>query len=306
MTQATQTTTTEQFLEKLGMNYSVTKEPAIQRTLDANGQPQYGEVDGQFHLVRSSDSQVVSPKTVSVKYVPTNPRDMISPVAPLIAEGWITPELGHTLSGGSHEVLRFRIDGGNLPEKGKIVGEDWYHFFDLHNFQGGGSFFGTLFCYRVRCSNGAVALVRKSGGFRLRHMGALQANYETAMRTWQEVSDEIRKIGERMTVWNDTKISAQESLKILHDIFEVEDPQNIPTRTANELEFAIREFSNPHRGTTGTSLYDLFNAITATNTHYAARNSRESEAKRLSSMLNPGGSRNRLEARTIELLSVMV
>jgi hypothetical protein len=304
MTQnATLDNTTTKFLDDSGMNYTVTKEPAIQRTTDANGVPQYNEVTGQFHLVRSTDKAVVSPKTVSGKYTPTNPRDMILPVAPLIAEGFVTPEKGHALSGGSHEILRFRIDGGNLPDKGKIVGEDWYHFFDVHNFQGAGAFFGNLYCYRLRCSNGAVSLVKKGGGFRLRHMGALQTKYEDAMRTWTEITEEIRKIGDRMTVWNDTQVSATEAVAILQDIYEVEDPAKIPTRTANELEFAIREFSNPQRGTNGRTLYDIFNAITATNTHYQPRNSRETESKRLSSLLNPNGSRNRLEARTVEILA---
>jgi hypothetical protein len=294
---------TTTFLESCGMNYNVTKEPAIQRTLDAEGQPQFNEVKGQFHLVRSTDAQVISPKTVSSKYVPTCPIDMISPVAPLIAEGWVTPEKGYMLSDGSHEVLQFRIGSDMLPDAGKIVGEDWDHFFQLHNFQGAGSFFGNLFSKRLICSNGAVRIVRKSGGFRLRHMGALQTKYEDAMRTWKEVQEEIRKLGERMTVWNDTKIGYQEAVLMFEDIFEIEDPANIPTRTHNELKFAIAEFSNPARGTRGETLADVYNAITSTNTHYAPANSRETETRRLSSLLNPNGSRNRLEGRAIEVLA---
>lgn len=306
MTQATLDNTTTEFLNRVGMNYTVTKEPAFQRTMGPDGSPQFNQVQGQFHLVRSTDLAVLSPKTVSSKYVPTNPRDMISPVAPLIAEGWITPDDAFSLSDGSHEILRFRIDGGNLPEKGKIVGEEWYHFFDIHNFQGVGAFFGALYCYRLACKNGAVAMVRKGGGFRLRHMGALQTKYEDAMRTWTQITEEIRKIGEKMTVWNETEISAQQAVAMLQTIYEVEDPANIAARTQNELEFAIREFSNPQRGTNGRTLYDVFNAITATNTHYSPRNSRETEAKRMSSLYNPNGSRNRLEARTIEVLESAV
>lgn len=306
MTQnATLDNTTTKFLDDFKMNYAVTKEPAIQRTLDANGEPQYSEVDGQFHLVRSTDQAVVSPKTVSGKYVPTCPIDMISPVAPLIAEGLVTPQNGYMLSEGSHEVLSFRIGSGNLPDAGKVVGEDWDFFFQLHNFQGAGSFFGNLFAKRLVCSNGATRIVKKAGGFRLRHMGALQTKYEDAMRTWKEVHDEIRKFMDRMTVWNGQNVTPQEALALLHEIYEVEDPANIATRTANELEFAIREFSNPQRGTYGRTLYDVYNAITATNTHYAPRNSRETEGRRLSSLLNPNGSRNRLEARTIEILEAV-
>ena len=296
--------TTDAFLTKVGMNYQVSKEPAIQRTLDKEGKPQYNEVEGQFHLVRSTDNAVLSPKTVSGKYTPTNPRDMISTVAPLIAEGWITPDAGHSLSDGSHEILRFRIDGGKLPNKGELlVGEDWYHFFDIHNFQGVGSFFGSIYSFRLRCENGAVALVNKGRGFRLRHTGALQTKYEDAMRTWTAITEEIRKIADRMIVWNDTNVTAQQALAILHEIYEVEDPNNIAARTNNELQAAMVEFSNPKRGTNGRTLYDIYNAITAVNTHWAPRNSREDASKRLSSLLNPNGARHLLEARTVEILS---
>lgn len=300
---STLTTTTDAFLDKSGMNYTVSKEPAIQRTLDATGQPVYSEVEGQFHLVRSTDSAVISPKTVSGKYVPINPRIMIAPVAPLIAEGWVTPHRGYKLSEGSHEVLSFKIDGGMLENEGKIVGEEWDHSFQIHNFQGAGSFFGTLYCIRKICVNGATRVVSKGNGFRLRHTGPIETKYEEAMQTWKEIKEQIRKLSERMTVWNGLAVTATQAVSIFQDIYEVTDPNDISSRTKNELEFAIREFANPQRGTYGRSLYDIYNAITATNTHYAPANSRESEVKRTSSMLNPAGSRNKLEARAVEILS---
>lgn len=295
----TLTTTTTAFLESCGMNYNVLAMPAphpVERDQD---------IKGQFHLVRSTDKAVISPKTVSAKYVPTCPIDMIAPIAPLIAEGWVTPNKGYMLSDGSHEVLSFKIDGGMLENKGTVVGEEWNHFFQIHNFQGGGAFFGTLYCERLVCKNGAVRIVQKSHGFRLRHMGALQTKYEDAMQTWKEIKDEIRKLSERMTVWNSKNVTAAQALTILQDIYEIDDVQNVAARTQNELDFAMREFSNPARGTNGRTAYDIYNAITATNSHYAPRNSRETEAKRLSSMLNPNGSRNRLEGRTVEVLATL-
>lgn len=299
MTTTINTTATTAFLESCGMNYTVLTMPAphpVERDQD---------IKGQFHLVRSTDKVVVSPKTVSAKYVPTCPIDMISPIAPLIAEGWVTPEKGYMLSDGAHEVLSFKIDGGMLENKGTVVGEEWDHFFQIHNFQGGGAFFGTLYCKRLACLNGAVRIVQKSHGFRLRHMGALQTKYEDSMQTWKEIKAEIRKLSERMTVWNSTNVSASQALTILQDIYAIDDVQNVATRTQNELDFAMREFSNPARGTNGRTAYDIYNAITATNTHYSPRNSRETEAKRLSSLLNPNGSRNRLEARTVEILAAL-
>lgn len=300
----TLTTTTEAFLDKCGMNYTVEKTPAMQQMADGSTR----EVAGQFHLVRSSDQAVISPKTVSKKYVPVNPRDMISPIAPLIAEGWVTPSKGYMLSDGSHEMLSFKLDGGMLENKGTVVGEEWDHFFQLHNFQGAGSFFGTLYCKRLACVNGAVRVVTKSKGFRLRHMGAVLASYEEAMRTWEDIKVEIRKLSERLTVWNDKIVTPTEAIGIFENIFEVADtlPADRATRTVNRMNFAIGEFSNPRRATYGRSLYDIYNAITATNTHYVPAKSRETETKALSSLFNPGGSRNKLEARTVSILADLV
>jgi len=288
---------TTDFLNREGMNYSV------QAMLAPHPVHRDQNVEGQYHLVRSTDNVVISPKTVSKKYVATCPIDMIAPIAPLIAEGWVTPERGFMLSGGSHEMLVFKIDGGKLDNSGKVDGEDWDHFFQLHNFQGSGSFFGSLFARRQICSNGAVRIVSKGNGFRLRHMGALQAKYEDAMRTWEDIQVEIRKLSKRMTVWNGQTLTYSEAVALFHMIYDVEDPNDIATRTENELNFAISEFSNPGRGTYGKTVADVYNAITATNTHYAPKSSRETETKRMSSLFNPNGSRNLLEGRAIEVLS---
>jgi len=77
-----------EFLEKNGMNYEVRKEQAT-RT-HSNGETV--EIEGQYNLIRSTDETVISPSTVSDRYVATNPTKMVKPLEPMIAEGWISPD----------------------------------------------------------------------------------------------------------------------------------------------------------------------------------------------------------------------
>lgn len=287
---------TEKFLNEKGMNYAVQKLPAPH---PVTKEP----MEGKFWLARDTDGHVVSPKSVGSTYVATSPRNMLVPIAPLISEGWIKPKEAYRLSDGSHEVLSFEILADVLENGGKMVGDEVRHYFQVHNFHGGGSFFGTLYSERVVCTNGMVAITKKGNGFRLRHTGNLQGKYDEAMQTWKEVQDQIRKLSERMGIWNEAQVKATEALSLIQEIYDVEDPNDIATRTQNEIEYAMVQFSNPMRGTHGRTAYDVFNAITATNTHYAPRGSKESELKRVSSMLNPSGSRHKLEARAVEVLS---
>jgi hypothetical protein len=287
---------TQQFLKEWGMDYTVNMLPAP-HPIDREK-----NVEGQFHLVRSSDNKVISPKTVSDRYKMTCPSEMVEPISALLAEGWITPTRGMILGDGSHEILSFAIDGGMLPEKGKMVGDEWNFRLNLNNFHGGtGSLFGLLEGYRIVCTNGAVALTTK-GSLKLRHVGKLQDNYKSATQLWNGIQEIIRTLGKRMQVWKDVPMNAKEAVSALYTLYGVEDPQNIPTRSANEIEFAIREFSNPSRGTYGANLYDFYNAITATNSHYRPAGSRESEERRLYSLYNPAGSRFKLEADAVALL----
>ena len=289
---------TEKFLLEHGMDYTVNKMPAphpVNRDQD---------VKGQFHLVRSTDNHVVSPKTVGSGYTTMTPRQMLVPIEPLIAEGWITPDKCHVINDGQHEILSFKIDGGMLPEKGTIVGEEWDHFFQLHNIHGGGAFYGALYCKRLACKNGATRIVRKGGGFRLRHSKTIEANYTEAMKTWKEIQDELAALGLRMKAWTDRQVSVVEAYNLIDEMYEIDRTLPVHNRTQNEIAFARIEFSNPSRGTYGKSFADLFNAITATNSHYQPRNSRETDAKYLASMFNNGGSRAKLEQRAIEVLAL--
>jgi len=285
------------------MNYEVRKEQATR----TNSKGAVVEIPGQYHLVRSTDEAVISPSTVSDRYVATNPTKMVAPLEPMISEGWISPNNCFLFKEDSYEVITFRLDAGQLPEKGNINGESWYHFLSLHNHQGGGGQArGSIHSHRVVCENTAM-MAAQMASFAIRHTGQFDANYEWAIKTWKKLQEEIRKLSQRMTVLADTTITPNEAVKVIHEIYGVDgkSEDDISTRTKNELDFAIREFSNPRRGTAGKTLADVYNAITSTNSHYTPAKSKETELQRVSTMLDPQGSRHKLEAVTVGKLFQM-
>lgn len=289
-----------EFLEEKGLNYKVSKQPAVVRNSDGT----YSDVEGQYHLVRSTDGAVISPATVSDRYAPMNPQQLVEPLEPLVSEGWITPDNGFLFKNGSYEVIAFRIDGGELENGGNIMDEKWNHFVSVHNHQGGGGKVkGSIHSHRIICQNTAVRAARMAS-FGIRHTGEVQKNYDWAVSTWKKLKDEIRELSKRMEIFASKNVSAQDAVEVLRSVYGVNGKaeDDISTRTQNELDFAIAEFSNPRRGTQGRTLFDVYNAITATNSHYSPKNSKEDRNKRLASIFDEQGSRNKLEAATMDTL----
>lgn len=292
-----------EFLEQCQMHYTVAKEQATRTNRDGKTV----QIPGQFNLVRSTDEQVISPSTVRGGYSAMNPTQLVEPLTPLLLENWITPDAGFLFKDGSHEMLRFRIDGGELDNDGDINGEKWIHYFSIHNHQGGGGKIrGLLHHTRKICLNQTVRLSRVNG-FAIRHTGETQKNYDLAIATWKQLKEEIREISKRMEMFASTNVSANDAYDIIRDVYGVKGKPDVDihARTKNELVFAMQEFANPGRGTYGKSLADVYNAITSTNSHYSAKTSKESTNKRFASIFDKQGSRNKLEAATMSTLLEM-
>lgn len=286
------------------MDYGVSKAPALVR--DLAGIPV--EVPGQFHLVRSTDGAVISRKTVSGEYQQISPSEVANRIDPFIREGWVAPERGFLFHSGSYEVLSFRIDGGSLEDQGKVAGEDWTHFLSLHNWQGGGGKVrGSIHSHRIVCQNTAM-LAARMASFAIPHSGKLSENLDVAFQTWNALKEQIRLISDRVQTWTNQEITAKEASEILHRVYGVKGkgPDDISTRTANEIEYALGEFANLNRGTYGKTLADVYNAVTATNTFYLPSKSKETPEKRLATLFDPAGSRNKLEAETVSILDSLV
>lgn len=297
-------TITQQFLESKGMHYEVLKEQATRTNRDGVTVP----IEGQFNLVRSTDEQVISPSTVSGRYSLMTPSKMAERISPLVKEGWITPDKGFLFKDGSYEVLSFKMAPSELPDDGKIAGEIWDHWVSLHNHQGGGGGCkGSITSFRPVCYNTSVAAAREAC-FSLRHTGPIEENYRVAIDRWQKLKDGIKKLSDRMTLFADLKLSATDAEDALRDLYGVDGKprEEISTRTWNELEYAMVQFSNPKRGTHGQTGLDLFNAVTATNSHYAPKSSKLGEVKRMATMLDENGTRFKLEDSAVSLLEKMV
>lgn len=292
-----------EFLEQYGMNYSVLKTPAL--AYDLAGTPV--EVPNQFHLTRHDTGAVISPKTVSKEYRQVSPGEVASRVDQFIHEGWITPDRGFLFGKGSHEVLAFRIDGGSLADQGRVAGEDWTHYLSLHNWQGGGGKIkGSIHSHRIVCLNTAMAAARMAS-FAIPHSGNVSENLDLAVSTWNSLREQIRLISDRVQVWSEVSTTQAEAEKIISKLYGIDgkEADDISTRTQNEYDFALSEFHNLNRGTFGKSLADVYNAITATNSHYAPAKSKESADSRMASLLDPAGSRHAFERETVAFLDTL-
>ena len=295
-------TTMAEFLESKGMNYTVAKEQAVR----VNSKGEVVPIEGQFNLVRSTDEEVISPGSVSERYSTTWPIKMCEPILPLVAEGWITQDKGFLFKRGSYEVVSFEMNSEALDNGGKIAGEDWKLWVSLHNHQGGGGGLkGSITGFRVVCGNTAAAAAREAC-FTIRHTGDIDENYKWAIDRWQKLKVAVKKLSERMTIFADLTLTPDEAVAALHTLYGVKVGDEISTRTENELNFAIAEFANPRRGTFGRTGLDLYNAVTATNSHYSPKASKETENKRLASLYDANGTRFKLEDAAVSLLEAMV
>ena len=89
----------QDFLKAAGRNYGILRVPAFVNDpfggLDDDGNvvPALREVENQFHLARTSDGHVVSPKTVTAQYAPMTLMDVALEVQPWCDAGWSLPIL---------------------------------------------------------------------------------------------------------------------------------------------------------------------------------------------------------------------
>lgn len=296
--------TLEQFIKDQGMDYDVLKNPSFQSFIDSNGVNGFREVPGQYNLVRSTDQVVVSPRTVSGTYRTITPRTMAESIEPFVSEGWIVPVKGFVFSEGTCEAMTFAVNEGQLDDGGKINGESWKHYVTFLNYHGSGDATkGILHSIRQPYGNRSMQLSRMAN-FRIRHTRGNEERFDLAVKTWKQLKDEIYQISERMKNWSNVAVTLDEAKRIMLNIYEIKDLDKASARTINEFDFAMSQFNNPKLGTYGKTIVDIYNAITATNSHYVTKNSKETADKKMASFL--AGSRSKLETRAVNILEEMV
>ena len=315
-------TNVQEFLKAAGRDYGILRVPAY--TLDKFGSfeergedilpvASFREVENQFHLARTNDGHIVSPKTVTAQYAPMTLMDVALEVQPWCDAGWLTPDSVYDGKNGSVELLSLRIDaGGNLPN-----GESWSHHIVFRLPHGvGGKIKGTIMSHRNSCSN-IFSSIGRGYEFVITHRISAKMTEEEreqemakrakeALEAWDEVQDYVKKLSARIDLWSNKPVTyaqAETLTETLLDITWLDDPK-LSTRKKNTREAILQGFNMPNYGTFGATLYDWMNAVTFINSSpnsNSIKKSKVSAVDRLIRIIDPNGSGYKLEAKAERL-----
>lgn len=276
----------QDFLKAAGRDYYIRKDPVYQRF-----GTEFAEVENQFHLVRSSDSRVVSPHTVTESYAPLSLMDMAEELQPWCDQGWVTPDGVYSAKEESMELLTLRLDAGNivLPD-----GENFLHYIVFENAHAtGGKAKGKIISWRVVCANTFASAVSAVSDFTISHRVArgsdekqqeiMALRAKDAVSAWEQAKEHIRKLSDRITVMQAAKITAADAKNLTDRILGVDGmtEETISTRSKNKRAAILSAFNMPAMGTFGQSAYDLLNAVTFINSSPMAEFNRKSKVDAL-------------------------
>lgn len=231
-------------------------------------------ITNQFVLLRSDDRRIVGPKNVSKSYAPMSLMDIAAEVQPFCDAGWATPDSvfggGFLPDGGeSVEILCVRLDAGGIemPEGEKLI-----HYMILINPHNGRKAQGKFISYRPWCKNMFSALLSGAYDFAIPHRVAreedhaaiMQERIKTAIETWDNFKKKIRRLADRIGVWNGLPLAANDVRNLTDRLLEIEgEPEAaISGRSKNKRDTILAAFHRPDIGTHGRSAYDWLNAVT--------------------------------------------
>lgn len=278
-----------EFLKEGGRDYFIRKVPARVTDpfggLDENGNPvpMDRDVEGQFHLVRSSDGKVVSPHTVTGQYAPLSLLDLADEVSPWVEAGWATPDGVYDSKEGSLEILSLRLDAGEDPTGGEFL-----HYAILQNAHAtGGTVKGKIISWRIVCANTFAAAVSARSDFAITHRTANGSNEvqsaimrdraKLAIQAWEALREHVGKLAERVNVWKSVPLTLADATMLTDRILGIEGKADadISGQAQNRKESILAGFNVPKFGTFGQTAYDLINAVTFdTSSPFSPRNAK--------------------------------
>lgn len=252
-------------------------------------------VPNQFHLVRSDDGKIISPSTVTDRYEPYQLDDMLGILQFYIDAGYAKPGTAMVLHNGSVEVMTVQLDIKRIDGDAS----DWSVYFGLRNHHGGtGSVEGIVTGVRIVCANTASAAFAKGADFRIRHSRNVADRVRVAAGAWNEAKEAIARFEAHAAQLAATKIhNIPATIDALLGITNIEDAA---TRTLTKRNELIAYANRPDMGTFGQSAWDIFNAVTAYNTHNAEGKGAQDDSQRIASIL--GGARGNFELATFDKL----
>lgn len=292
------------FLVAAKRDYQIQVVPAFQRLPTGD----FAAVEDQFHLVRSVDQRVVSPKTVSSQYDPLSLMDAAAEVQPFVDAGWATPDGVYDAKNGSLEVLSLRLDAG-----GDIAGEKFVHYIVVVIPHGGGKAQGKVISWRIVCCNTFAAAVSAGFDFAIGHRKAradeigtiTKERFALEVRAWQNVQNHIKTLSERINVWSGVNLAFKDAEDLTNKLLKIKDLNETSTRTKNVREAILAGFRNPKIGTNGRTAWDWLNGVT----NYISNGldgSKVSDIDRMVRNIEPTGTGFKLEQEAEKLLAVLV
>ena len=307
------------FLEAAGRNYYIKRVPA--GVLDPNGAvaedgsvvPSWIEVEGQYHLVRSSDHRVVSPHTVSEQYAPLSLVDMADELQPWCDAGWATPDGVYSSKRESLEILSMRLDaGGDLPD-----GEKFLHYVIFQNPHGaGGTAKGKIISWRIVCANTFAAAVSASSDFTISHRVAagdheaqraiMVERSQQAVAAWSKVQDHIAGLADRINNWQSVPVSSTQAENLTDRLLGIAKLENASPQKKNRRAAILSGFNMPSMGTNGKTAWDWLNGVTYVNSSpnaEANKKSKVSAVERAVRVTDTNGTGFKLEQQAEKVLA---
>ena len=317
----------DEIMEESGLNYKVEKVPAFDvGNIDAlNRAIMYNDEDGlieaanireipnQFSVRRTDNGKsILTNRTVTERYGICQNEDFFRIPLKMAEEGQLIIETAGEIGGGKKVFMVCRFtdmmdqDFRFSPDTPEDLVLPRISFFGSHD--GTSTLKVKLIAFRMWCSNMFSALSRGDGRhINIKHTGNVterlvgSQHLLLGMREeWIERSKVFRRMVQR-------PLSGEEALNVVRYV--VQDKKNdrekslddASTRTQNRVTKLFELYRENDLGNFGNTAWDMYNAITAFNTH--ERTIRENHS-RFDNLLNGSGAD--YEARGMKMLSGMI
>lgn len=269
------------FLRLAKMGYNIEKSPAFDMV---NGVAV--PVPNQFHVRRSDDNRIVSPSTVTGQYVTRQPSDMVAIVDDIVQSGLGVYDAGFTLYGGQSEVVTVLLC--DIEERVHCDGSKWQTYLVIQNYHGTGKMRGKIVRLRVVCHNTVTAGFAGGADWAFAHKQSIVAKSAGVPAMWKQAAAAVKQHCELLCKL-DRKVVVPDTIDALLAI-----DDDATTQQKNRRDAILAAANDPSNGTFGSTLYDIFNAVTNYTTHHAGGKAGKSAAGRIGSILD--GTRGDFEA----------
>ena len=315
------------FLRAAGRDYWIRRVPALHPTRlvgdtesDRFGQPEI--LGGQFHLIRSDNGTVVSPKTVSAQYAPMSLLDISEEMQPWCEQGWTVPDGvygGRFLEDGGESVeiltLRMNTEGIDFPD-----GETFRFYLCVSNPHGsGGTAKGKIIGFRIICGNTFAAAISHAHDFAVSHRVAkdsepgdiMKERMAFAVQNWTAAREKIAALAARVNSFQGVKLAASDAADLAEQLLGIKGkkPESVSTRAKNKKAEILTAFRNPGAGTYGETAWDFLNAVTYVNSSPNApgfKTSRVAPVDRILRTIDPQGTGFAVERAAEKLIAGLV